>query len=174
MASLIIAQKYCQQNRIPNIHFLSATSSALPFPDNYFDLVNSQAVLEHVDDQSKTLQEINRVLRPGGCFTGDSVNRYNLFTPEPHVELRLVSCLPKRLAHRISLWLKNLPYDDIKPLSYKELRLLLRQAFGDRFQIISLVETSEESFTHTVMKRLPAKLLDLFAPPHYIVALKNN
>jgi ubiquinone/menaquinone biosynthesis C-methylase UbiE len=174
MVSLILAQKYCQENQIPDIHFLSATSSALPFPDNYFDLVNSQAVLEHVDNQPNTLREINRVLQPWGCFTGDSVNRYNLFTPEPHIELRLVTFLPKSLAHRISLWLRKMPYDDIKPLSYKALYAMLQQAFGDRFQIIPFVETSERNLTHTVMKHLPDKFLDIFTHTHYIIAFKSN
>ena len=38
----------------------------MPLPDNYFDLVLSHEVLEHVQDDRKTLQEIFRTLRPGG------------------------------------------------------------------------------------------------------------
>ncbi len=174
MASLILAKKYCQENDISNIQFLSATASALPFSGDYFELINSQAVLEHVDDQARTLKEIKRVLQPGGCFTGDSINRYNLFTPEPHIELRLIGFLPKNLAHKLSLWLRKLPYDDIKPLSYNELRLLLRQAFDDHFKIVPLSESPDNSLTYKVMRRLPAKLLNLFTHTHYIIALKNN
>lgn len=174
MASLIIARKYCDEKQISNINFLSATSSSLPFAEDYFDLVNSQAVLEHVDNQADTMGEINRVLKSQGCFTGDSVNKYNLFTPEPHINLRLVTFLPKKLAHRISLWLKGYPYDDLKPLTYNELRLLLKQTFGNRFQIIPFVETSEKCLTYSVMKLLPSWLLDIFTHTHYIIASKNN
>jgi ubiquinone/menaquinone biosynthesis C-methylase UbiE len=174
MASVIIAKKYCQENNINNIQFLSATSSALPFADNFFDLINSQAVLEHVDHQMNTLLEINRTLAPGGCFTGDSVNKYNLFTPEPHIDLRLVTFLPKKLTHRISMWLKNFPYDDIKPLSYNNLKLMLHQAFGNQFKIIPFVETSEKAITFTVMKHLPTAFLNIFTHTHYIVVIKAS
>ncbi len=36
------------------------------FPDNYFDLVLALDVLEHIENDSKAIGELNRVLRPGG------------------------------------------------------------------------------------------------------------
>jgi SAM-dependent methyltransferase len=41
-------------------------SEALPFSPNTFDFVLSHEVLEHVQDDSITIREIVRVLRPGG------------------------------------------------------------------------------------------------------------
>jgi SAM-dependent methyltransferase len=38
----------------------------IPFPDNTFDLVICNHVLEHVDDDQKAMQEIKRVLKNGG------------------------------------------------------------------------------------------------------------
>lgn len=43
-----------------------ADALALPFPDNSFALVLSQAVLEHVTDPQAYVDEITRILRPGG------------------------------------------------------------------------------------------------------------
>lgn len=40
----------------------------LPFRDDCFDLVLSQAVLEHVVDPQRYVDEVFRVLRPGGTF----------------------------------------------------------------------------------------------------------
>jgi SAM-dependent methyltransferase len=37
-----------------------------PFPDNEFDMVIGEHVLEHLDDVIKTMEEIHRVTRPGG------------------------------------------------------------------------------------------------------------
>lgn len=38
----------------------------IPFEDNYFDFVITEDVLEHVWDVTRALNEINRVLKPGG------------------------------------------------------------------------------------------------------------
>ena len=42
--------------------------SELPFADNSLDLVISQEVLEHIEEPLKTIEEVHRVLRPGGKF----------------------------------------------------------------------------------------------------------
>jgi 2-polyprenyl-3-methyl-5-hydroxy-6-metoxy-1,4-benzoquinol methylase len=38
----------------------------LTFPDGYFDILITSEVLEHVADLDRTLEEIRRVLKPGG------------------------------------------------------------------------------------------------------------
>jgi len=49
---------------------LLAGNSVLPFPDDWFDVVVSCDVLEHVANVEKCLDEIHRVLRPNGSFIG--------------------------------------------------------------------------------------------------------
>lgn len=46
--------------------FLTASATALPFRSNSFDATFSIAVLEHVPNPQRALEEIARVLRPGG------------------------------------------------------------------------------------------------------------
>ena len=43
-----------------------AAAEALPFADRSFDLILSHEVLEHVADDRRALEEIARLLRPGG------------------------------------------------------------------------------------------------------------
>ena len=47
-----------------------ADAVALPFPDGRFDLVLSAAMLHHVIEWDKALDEAVRVLRPGGKLVG--------------------------------------------------------------------------------------------------------
>jgi SAM-dependent methyltransferase len=46
----------------------AVTGVALPFPDATFDLVLSFDVFEHIADSDAHLQEVARVLRPGGRY----------------------------------------------------------------------------------------------------------
>jgi SAM-dependent methyltransferase len=45
---------------------INAAGENLPYPDDHFDLVVSNEVIEHVADDRKTLEEVFRVLKPGG------------------------------------------------------------------------------------------------------------
>ena len=38
----------------------------IPYPDDYFDLIYCSNVLEHVEDDAKAMNELYRVLKPGG------------------------------------------------------------------------------------------------------------
>jgi tocopherol O-methyltransferase len=49
-------------------HFQVANAQAMPFADNYFDLVWSLESGEHMPDKTKFMQECYRVLKPGGTF----------------------------------------------------------------------------------------------------------
>jgi 2-polyprenyl-6-hydroxyphenyl methylase/3-demethylubiquinone-9 3-methyltransferase len=47
----------------------------MPYPDNHFDIVVCVDVLEHVRDLIQVLAEVGRVLKPGGLFLYDTINR---------------------------------------------------------------------------------------------------
>jgi ubiquinone/menaquinone biosynthesis C-methylase UbiE len=51
----------------------------MPFPDNSFDIVIAQWVLEHVADAAKTAKEVARVLKPGGVFLFITPNAWSPF-----------------------------------------------------------------------------------------------
>jgi ubiquinone/menaquinone biosynthesis C-methylase UbiE len=65
--------------RFPEIEaHLSPDPVELPFANGSFDTVLSCGVLEHVEDPDASLDEIRRVLRPGGSFYVTNLpNRYS-------------------------------------------------------------------------------------------------
>jgi len=67
-----VLKKAQKQNE--NINFIHAPAENLPFNDNFFDLVFSIEVVEHVQNPKKMFKEIQRVLKPGGYFIFQTPN----------------------------------------------------------------------------------------------------
>lgn len=57
----IVPQEYCFEKRI-------ADATNLPYENNFFDVVVSFDVFEHIEDDKKAVQEVHRVLRKGGAL----------------------------------------------------------------------------------------------------------
>jgi 2-polyprenyl-6-hydroxyphenyl methylase/3-demethylubiquinone-9 3-methyltransferase len=57
------------------IEYQCAKGEALPFAVQSFDVVYCCDVLEHVDDVGRVIAETARVLRPGGTYLYDTINR---------------------------------------------------------------------------------------------------
>ena len=59
----------------PAVRLESARLEDLPFPDGSFDLVVCFEAIEHVDDHDRALDELRRVLGPGGVLALSTPNR---------------------------------------------------------------------------------------------------
>lgn len=62
---------------LPNIQV--APGESLPYPDGRFDMVLLHEVIEHVDDDRRTVAEALRVLKPGGKVVIFAPNRLYFF-----------------------------------------------------------------------------------------------
>jgi SAM-dependent methyltransferase len=58
---------------------LRADIRELPFPAGSFDVVYTMGTIEHIDEYPQSLQEIHRVLRPGGRAIVGVPHKWNLF-----------------------------------------------------------------------------------------------
>ena len=60
---------------LPNTNFLVASAEKLPFPDDSFDLAVSFETIEHLANPTLFIDELYRVLRPGGSLIISTPNR---------------------------------------------------------------------------------------------------
>lgn len=64
-----LADKYVKmEGKRHKMKYVNAGSESIPFEDNYFDFVSSFNSLDHVDDLQQSIDEIIRVVKPGGYF----------------------------------------------------------------------------------------------------------
>ena len=66
--AIAFARAWAQDEQMPDIHFDVGMASTLAYPDNAFDAVVANAVLDHMplSEAQKAVQEVLSVLRPGG------------------------------------------------------------------------------------------------------------
>ncbi|MBM2321391.1 MULTISPECIES: bifunctional 2-polyprenyl-6-hydroxyphenol methylase/3-demethylubiquinol 3-O-methyltransferase UbiG [Marivita] len=74
-AEAVAAARAHAQAEGKSIRYDVGVGEALPYADASFDAVVCVDVLEHVQSLPKVLSETARVLRPGGCFLFDTINR---------------------------------------------------------------------------------------------------
>ncbi len=82
----------------PAIPYVQGDGCALPFADGAFDIVHSNAVIEHVGDRGRQRLFAEEALRVGKRVFVTTPNRR--FPVELHTRLPFVHWLPERHAHR--------------------------------------------------------------------------
>jgi SAM-dependent methyltransferase len=109
--------------RYPRIEYVQGDACALPFDDGAFDIVFSNAVIEHVGGRERQRKLVWEALRVGRSVFLTTPNR--LFPVEVHTRLPLLHWLPARLSHRL--------YDAIGKGFAKDVHLLTPRSFRSLF-----------------------------------------
>jgi SAM-dependent methyltransferase len=118
--------------RYPAIRYVQGDACALPFEDGAFDIVFSNAVVEHVGDRSRQRALASEAVRVGRKVFVTTPNRW--FPVEVHTRLPLVHWLPDSLAHRAYRALGKEFATENNLLSRRELASL----FPGRVRIVNL------------------------------------
>jgi len=106
--------------------FILIKDEKLPFKDNTFDVVISNQVIEHVNDQDDHIKEIYRVLKDDGvCYLATPNKCWPI---EPHYYLPFLGVLPNNLANFYLRIFWNKDYD-VKLLTYNKLTNKLKKYF---------------------------------------------
>jgi SAM-dependent methyltransferase len=86
------------RRRYPRIAYVQGDACALPFADGSFDVVHSNAVIEHVGGRERQKAFVREALRVGRHVFITTPNRW--FPVEVHTRLPLVHWLPEAAAGR--------------------------------------------------------------------------
>ena len=160
-------------NRVVTNHynFIKVEGIKLPFPDNSFDIIITNHVIEHVGSKSEQLthiKEIKRVLALNGeCYLAVP-NRWML--TEPHYGLKFLSWLPKKYRNfYLKLWGKG-EYYDCEPLCLYEIENILTEAnvYYENISVkatkVTLALEKPNTIFNTIIQIIPHWILALFKP----------
>ena len=116
----------------PNARYVQGDALQMPFADGEFDVVFSNAVIEHVGDRERQRRFVEESLRVARRAFVTTPNRW--FPVEVHTRLPLVHWFPDPVAHRA--------YDLVRKPWAKENSLLgpgaLRELFPPEARIVNL------------------------------------
>ena len=118
--------------RYPVVRYVQGDALALPFADGEFDIVFSNAVIEHVGGSERQGRFVAEALRVGRAVFVTTPNRR--FPVEVHTRLPLVHWLPDSLAHRAYRAAGKGPATDLHLLTRRSLKAL----FPGRVRIVNL------------------------------------
>lgn len=83
----------------------------IPYPDEYFDIVISDNVLEHVRSPEQLFSEVRRVLKSDGLYLAKTPNRYHYMT--------FVAMHTPHWFHQFYNSLRGRSHDDTYPTYYR-------------------------------------------------------
>ena len=63
-----VARNFCESNGLNHVYPIVGAAEALPYQDNRFDAAVALDTLHHVSEVEPVLEEVFRVLKPGGVF----------------------------------------------------------------------------------------------------------
>jgi len=204
LEGLLLLNVIKEQEKLWNLHIARVDASDIPLDDSFFDLilmvgllewVGSSAVGVHpVEAQKKVLQEVYRVLKPGGQLLVGIENRfgYQFFRGTPdHSGLSYTSLMPRYIANLYTKFRSGREYRTYTFTERGYRKLLTETGFTDvrffaafpdyRFPELILEVTSVKevlrkkklrSLTKLALRCMPSSVVRLLVPSYFIVAVK--
>jgi SAM-dependent methyltransferase len=162
---------------------LGGASEHLPFPSHYFDLILSNEVIEHVEDDQQSVREMVRTLAPGGRLIIFCPNRWYPF--ETHGiywfgkykfgNKPLVNYLPRKLRDKLVPHVDVYTRQDLNRL-FKDLpvRFISRQVIFGGYDNITARFPRIGRLIRIILYWLEGTPLQHFGLSHFWVVEKNT
>lgn len=149
--------------RLPSTNidaFHLVSNAKLPFESEQFDVVISNHVIEHIENQELHLSEIHRCLKPNGvCYF--ATPNWN-FPIEPHHRIPFIHYLGKTIFHSI-LRTNNLYEEDLFLLSYCDMKKIVKKSEFKYCEYTAKTLKNPERYHQgfTKIKKVPISILKL-------------
>lgn len=160
--------------------FLKINNNMVPYPDNSFDIIISNMVIEHTREHQKHLNEIHRLLKRGGIAYLGAPN--SIYPIEPHYQIPLIHYLPQSLRLKILKFFQRFirlraPIEEINLPNYFFLKRELKRRFQvDEYTAKVLKNPQEFHLKFKIFRYLPLGIIRLLTPisPSNIFILKKG
>ena len=175
-------ERACEAH-VKTARVVCAAGEYLPFPANYFDLVLSNEVLEHVQDDRAAIGEIVRALRPGGRLVLFCPNRGYPF--ETHGvywrgkyhfgNIPLVNWLPRRWRDRLAPHVRVYTRRDLESLfAGLSVHVVQRQVIFGAYDNIIARWPRLGRLLRAILQFMEKTPLQVFGLSHFWVVEKNS
>ena len=160
-----------------NLEFIQESSEKLTVTSKSVDVVICNQVYEHVDDPRNLIEEIHRILKPGGfCYFAGP----NLVYPiEPHVFWPFIHWLPRGFARKLMRLFRAKRLVDANSVAYWQL-----MAWFSKFDVINAVpyiskypeKYGRKGIVFRLVSYIPYSLLDILTPlsPGFVFVLSRR
>ncbi|HEX8965662.1 MAG TPA: methyltransferase domain-containing protein [Patescibacteria group bacterium] len=173
--AILLAQKLKRKN----VEFKILQTKSYPFKSSSFDVIIVNQVYEHVKNPKHLMEEINRLLKPGGiCFFG-ALNRLRLYDPH-YPTLPFISLLPIFIANfYVKLFNQGLFYEP-RPKTILGIKNLIKNFYVTDYTL-KIIKNPKKFDAEDVINpksfltKMPIPILSLFycLIPNYIFILKK-
>lgn len=150
----------------------------IPYPKSYFDIVILRRVLSSLIKPKKLIEEVYRVLKPGGLCYFEEVNKIRLL--EPEYKLPLLAFFPPTITRLVLSLMGIKKYYFGLYRTYWQLKSLLDKFIITDFTPDILKNPAQFKFNRLVpftpiLSRIPFKILSFltYLSPNFIWVLKK-
>lgn len=162
-------------------HALVAVGEHLPYPDNHFDVLFSNEVIEHVQDDRATAAEMVRVIRPGGRIVMFCPNRWYPVEQHGHYwrgkyhfgNTPLINYLPDPIRNRLAPHVRTYTAHGIKRLfADQPVRIVYYTRIYGGYDNIERRIPRLGKVVRTILYTLESTPLKFFGLSHFLVLEK--
>jgi 2-polyprenyl-3-methyl-5-hydroxy-6-metoxy-1,4-benzoquinol methylase len=147
--SITVVNLSCEETDDENIAVRAGNACSLPYPDNSFDVVHSNSVIEHVGDWNNMIRMAETVRRLAPAYFVQTPNFW--FPIEPHFRRPLVHWLPEGAAIQALRLMRKSTDTALTRKALRSIRLIAMPQMRTLFPEADIWEEKTMGFTKSLV-----------------------